>query len=163
MTAARRCLDFLASLRVPEGPRAGKPLRLAPFQRSFVRGALKTSTSVGVLSIGRGNGKTALAAGIALAELLGHLERQPRREVLIAARSREQASVALGLAWALGQLMRSALADAVVLRDPANNMKLVKGRSIGRIDAAAAAVLAVAEGARLQARPAPKPAVLHFV
>ncbi|MGO4833922.1 terminase TerL endonuclease subunit, partial [Rhizobiaceae sp. 2RAB30] len=54
-------------------------------------------------------------------------------------------------------LMRSAFADAVVLRDPANNCKLAKGRSTGRIDAAAATVLAVAEGARQTARPV-KPA-----
>ena len=51
-------------------------------------------------------------------------------------------------------LMRSALADAVCLRDPANNAKLAKARSTGRIDAASAAVLAVAEGARQAARPA---------
>jgi phage terminase large subunit-like protein len=50
-------------------------------------------------------------------------------------------------------LMRSAMADAVCLRDPANNMKLAKARSTGRIDPAAAAVLAVAEGARHRARP----------
>lgn len=51
-------------------------------------------------------------------------------------------------------LMRSALADAVCLRDPANNAKLAKARSTGRIDAAAASVLAVAEGARQTARQA---------
>jgi phage terminase large subunit-like protein len=44
-------------------------------------------------------------------------------------------------------LLRSAFADAVTLRDPANNLKLAKARSSGRIDAAAASVLAVAEGA----------------
>ena len=43
-------------------------------------------------------------------------------------------------------LLRSAFADAVCLRDPANNAKLAKARSTGRIDAAAASVLAVAEG-----------------
>ncbi|MGH6949399.1 MAG: terminase, partial [Vitreimonas sp.] len=45
-------------------------------------------------------------------------------------------------------LLRSAFADAVVLKDPANNLKLAKARSMGRIDAASASVLAVAEGAR---------------
>lgn len=53
-------------------------------------------------------------------------------------------------------LLRSAFADAVTLRDPANNLKLAKARSTGRIDAAAATVLAVAEGARMRARPAPR-------
>jgi phage terminase large subunit-like protein len=51
-------------------------------------------------------------------------------------------------------LLRSAFSDAVVLRDPSNNLKLAKARSTGRIDAAAAAVLAVAEGARIAGRPA---------
>lgn len=51
-------------------------------------------------------------------------------------------------------LLRSAFADAVTLRDPANNLKLAKARSMGRIDAAAASVLAVAEGARQTGRPA---------
>ena len=50
-------------------------------------------------------------------------------------------------------LLRSAFSDAVCLRDPANNLKLAKARSMGRIDAAAATVLAVAEGARIAARP----------
>lgn len=50
-------------------------------------------------------------------------------------------------------LMRSALSDAVCISDPAGNRKLAKARSTGRIDAAAAAVLAVAEGARQMARP----------
>lgn len=49
-------------------------------------------------------------------------------------------------------LLRSAFADAVTLRDPANNLKLAKARSTGRIDAAAATVLAVAEGARIMGR-----------
>jgi phage terminase large subunit-like protein len=50
-------------------------------------------------------------------------------------------------------LLRSAFADAICLRDPANNLKLAKARSNGRIDAAAASVLAVAEGARIAGRP----------
>jgi phage terminase large subunit-like protein len=49
-------------------------------------------------------------------------------------------------------LLRSAFADTVCLRDPANNIKLAKARSLGRIDAASASVLAVAEGARQQGR-----------
>lgn len=52
-------------------------------------------------------------------------------------------------------LMRSALADAVCLRDPAGNAKLAKARSMGRIDAASAAVIAIAEGARQQGRARP--------
>ncbi len=58
-------------------------------------------------------------------------------------------------------LLRSAIADAVVLRDPANNLKLTKARSNGRIDAVAASVLAVAEGARITGRVTRK-AKVHF-
>ena len=50
-------------------------------------------------------------------------------------------------------LLRSAFSDAIVLLDPANNAKLAQGRSLGRIDAAAASVLAVAQGQRMKAAP----------
>jgi phage terminase large subunit-like protein len=60
-------------------------------------------------------------------------------------------------------LLRSAFADAVCLRDPANNTKLAKARSTGRIDAAAATVLAVAEGARMMARPLHKARAAQWV
>jgi phage terminase large subunit-like protein len=53
-------------------------------------------------------------------------------------------------------LLRSAFADAVTMIDPAGSAKIAKGRSLGRIDAAAATLLAVAEGARIAARPARK-------
>lgn len=50
-------------------------------------------------------------------------------------------------------LLRSAFSDAVTVADVSNNQKLAKARATGRIDAAAAAILAVAEGARRKARP----------
>ena len=50
-------------------------------------------------------------------------------------------------------LLRSAFADAITIVDPAGNHKLAKGRSTGRIDAAAATVLAVAQGVRMTATP----------
>ena len=49
---------------------------------------------VAVLSIGRGNEKTALSAGIALGAVMGKWDTQPRREILIAARTRDQARIA---------------------------------------------------------------------
>jgi phage terminase large subunit-like protein len=93
---AVRAIQFLGLLQVPEGKRAGKPLKLADFQRKFVKGALGKKIMVGVLSIGRGNAKTALAAGLALADLVGALEEnpQPKREVIFAARNRDQARTA---------------------------------------------------------------------
>lgn len=73
---------------------AGQPLKLAEFQRRFVRGALTGGVMVGVLSIGRGNAKTALSAGLALGHLVGAWDDQPKREILFAARNRDQAKTA---------------------------------------------------------------------
>jgi phage terminase large subunit-like protein len=53
-------------------------------------------------------------------------------------------------------LMRSAMADAICRRDGNLNPCLDKGRSLGRIDPVAAALLAVAEGSRIAGRAAPR-------
>ena len=62
---AGKAKRFLETLRIPEGPVTGKQLRLAPFQNSFVDGALAPETAVAVLSVGRGNAKSALSSGLA--------------------------------------------------------------------------------------------------
>ncbi len=91
-----RAIQFLTLLSIPEGKRAGKPLKLAEFQRKFVKGTFAKGVMVGVLSIGRGNAKTALSAGLAMAEMVGALQEhpQPKREVIVAARNRDQARTA---------------------------------------------------------------------
>ena len=94
MKAATSAIRFLESLKIPEGPKAGELVKLAPFQKRFVKGALEPETQIAVLSIGRGNAKTALSAGVALGALLGKWDRQPQREILIAARTRDQARIA---------------------------------------------------------------------
>jgi len=93
---AAAALRFLPRLIVPEGRTAGRRLKLAGFQKDFIRGALAKDTAAGVLSIGRGNAKTALSAGIALGHLVGEIAPQPRREVIFAARNRDQAKIAFG-------------------------------------------------------------------
>lgn len=93
MKTAELVIDFLSTLSVPEGPAAGQPLRLAEYQQRFIRGAMEPDTMVGILSIGRGNPKTALSAGIALACLMGVYDAQPKREIILAARNRDQARI----------------------------------------------------------------------
>lgn len=93
-TPAEAAINFLETLNIPQGPSAGNRVRLAPFQRQFVTGALSDDVTTAVLSIGRGNAKTTLSSGIALGGLLGVWDRQPRREVLVAARTRDQGRVA---------------------------------------------------------------------
>jgi len=103
MKDAAKAIKFLESLSVPEGQRAGRRLKLAPFQKAFVTGALAPATSTAALSVGRGNGKSALSAGLALGELLGVWSGQPRREILLAARNRDQATIAWRFAASLSQ------------------------------------------------------------
>ena len=91
---AEIAVNFLENLKIPQGPNAGKLIKLAPFQKQFVAGAMADGIAAAVLSIGRGNAKTALSAGIALGALLGVWDDQRQREVLIAARTREQGKVA---------------------------------------------------------------------
>ena len=83
-------MQFLHGLRGPEGPNAGNPVSLAPFQRQFIRGALAPDTSAATLSFGRGNGKRAITAGLALGGLLGVWDAEPRRNIVTAARTRGQ-------------------------------------------------------------------------
>lgn len=99
-TAADKARGFLQSLRIPEGPKAGASLRLAPFQSQFVEGALAPGTDIAVLSVGRGNAKSAVSAGLALGATLGVWDTQPRRDVILAARTRDQARTAWNFAAA---------------------------------------------------------------
>lgn len=91
---ASAAIAFMKKLRIPEGKMAGKPVKLASYQRQFIVGALSPGVMIGCLSIGRGNGKTALSAGLALADVMGELTDQPKREVILAARNRDQAKIA---------------------------------------------------------------------
>lgn len=92
-TPAERAMQFMHSLSIPEGPNAGKPVVLAPFQRQFIEGAMAPDIAAAVLSIGRGNGKSAITAGLALGGLVGVWDRQPRREIVAAARTRDQGRI----------------------------------------------------------------------
>lgn len=112
----RQVIDFAQALRVPEGPRAGQNIKLATFQRNFIYGALAKDVLVGVLSVGRGNGKSTLTAGIALAELMGVLDDQPRREILVAARTRDQAQIVFNYVAGLAESLPEDEQDLLTFR-----------------------------------------------
>ena len=84
---------YLAGLTVSQGRRAGEPLTVLPWQRRFCRGAFAPGVQSAALSVGRGNGKSTLLAGVACAALDGPLA-VPRGEVLIVAASYQQGRVA---------------------------------------------------------------------
>ena len=93
---ATAAIRYLSQLTIPEGRLAGRSVKLATYQKQFIRGAFAKDVSVGLLSIGRGNAKTALAAGLGLGHLVGEIAPQPKREIIFAARNRDQARTAFG-------------------------------------------------------------------
>src|SRR5699024_5261288 len=110
MNDADLAIEAIERLPVPQGRMAGDNIKLAKYQSRFIRGALAADVSVGVWSIGRGNGKTATAAALALTHLIGAWDGQPQREVVIAGRTAEQASIA----FAFAQTFLDSLPDDMV-------------------------------------------------
>ena len=88
---ARRIAYWLGkNLEVTEGPLAGQPFKVLPFQRRFIRGLVANPQAA--LSMGRGNGKTTLAAALAVAAFAGPMS-APRGMVILAAASLRQARI----------------------------------------------------------------------
>ena len=87
----RPLLKYLAGLKITQGEGVGEPFPLFPWERRFLRGAFAVDGD-SALSVGRGNGKTTLLAGVAAAFIDGPL-RQHRGDVVIAASSFGQARI----------------------------------------------------------------------
>jgi phage terminase large subunit-like protein len=96
LSRAERVIRFAESLPCTSGPKAGTLFKLRPWQRRFIRAVYRTDKAgkrlvrTAVLSVGRGNGKTTLAAILGLAHLAGP-EAESRGEVYSAANDRFQA------------------------------------------------------------------------
>ena len=84
-TLARRLIDFLGGLTLSGGDHDGEPFTVLPWERRFVRGAFKVSGPA-AMSVARGNGKSALVAGIAaaVADPGGPLHGRRREAVCVA-------------------------------------------------------------------------------
>lgn len=96
LTRPERVVAFLETLEVTAGKLAGEPFRVRPWQREIID-ALYTESADGgrpvrtaVLTFGRKNGKTGLAAALALCHLAGP-EAEARGEVYSAANDKDQA------------------------------------------------------------------------
>lgn len=89
----------------PEGQHVGKPIKLLPFQKRFIRAIYDNprGTRRAYLSIARKNGKTALIAGMMLAHLVGP-EAKQNSQIVSGARSRDQASQVFNYAAKMAQL-----------------------------------------------------------
>jgi len=105
-TRGSRVIDFLEKyVRIPSGEHVGKPLKLAAFQKKFIRDVYDNphGTRRAYLSIARKNGKTGLIAGLVLAHLVGP-EATQNAQIVSGARSRDQASLVFDLASKMVQL-----------------------------------------------------------
>lgn len=99
MPPEEKVLAFLRTLPIVSGLKAGESLELLDFQEQFVRGvyapvdeAQRRIVRLAALSVARGNGKSAVLAGLSLAHLLGPML-EPYGECYAAALDREQAGV----------------------------------------------------------------------
>jgi hypothetical protein len=85
LSRAERVIRFVNSLPCTAGPLAGTTLKLRPWQKRFIKAVYSTDkhgnrqVRTAVLSVGRKNGKTQLAAALCLCALSGP-EAEPRGE-----------------------------------------------------------------------------------
>lgn len=97
LTRAERVIAFIEDLPITAGKLAGTQMSLRPWQREFIKAVYAEDAEgrrpirTAVLSMGRKNGKTQLAAALGLCHLLGP-EAEPRGEVYSAALTRDQAA-----------------------------------------------------------------------
>ncbi|OZD31698.1 terminase large subunit [Rhodococcus sp. 06-156-3b] len=90
---AKRREKFIRTyLITPRGEGAGKPFRLRDFQTEMIRGMFAPGVRTALVSIPRANGKTMLAAALAIAELFVG---PPSAEVLVVASDQRQANITL--------------------------------------------------------------------
>lgn len=107
---------------IPEGSDLGKKVQLREWQKRELRKIYDNpaGTRRAIISFGRKNGKTALAAFLLLLHLVGPFA-QPNSQLFSVAQSREQASVLFDLARKIVR-MSPELHDFVLVRDHARQL-----------------------------------------
>ena len=93
---AERRIRFVEQfVRVTKGVGAGEPFRLRVWQKEIITGAFAPGRRSALVSLPRANGKSALAAALAVAELFAG---PSSAEVLVVASDQRQASIVFNLA-----------------------------------------------------------------
>ena len=94
MSKLKTIADYIEGLVIGQGRYAGESFKLLPWQRRFLSGAFGQPDDA-ALSMGRGNGKTTFAAGIACATVdVGGPLVEPMAECLLVASSFDQGLIA---------------------------------------------------------------------
>ena len=122
-TRAERNIRWIESYcRIPEGRDVGKPVKLRAWQKDEIRKIYDNpkGTRRAIVSFGRKNGKTALAAFLLLLHLVGP-EARPNSQLYSAAQSRDQAAILFALA-AKTVRMSPDLAAVLTIRDTAKQL-----------------------------------------
>jgi phage terminase large subunit-like protein len=121
LSRAERVIKFIESLTITAGAHAGRKFRLRPWQREIVDAIYATDAAgkrrvrQALVTIPRKNGKTQLAAALALAHLCGP-EAEPRGQVYSAASDRDQAAIIFREMLAM-ILADDALSDRIIVRE----------------------------------------------
>lgn len=105
---------------VPEGRFVGQPLKLRPWQRKIIREIYGSPTRRAIISFGRKNAKTTLAAVLTLAHLVGPAHRK-NSQLFSTAQSRDQAAVLFALAAKIVR-MSPTLQPVITIRDAAKQL-----------------------------------------
>ena len=121
LSRAERVIHFMESLRVTSGVLAGTDFSLRPWQREIVEAIYATDHNgkriarTALITMGRKNGKTGLAAPLCLAHLAGP-EAEQRGQVYSAAADRDQAGIIFREMRAM-ILEDEALRDRLIIRE----------------------------------------------
>jgi phage terminase large subunit-like protein len=122
-TEGQRAIRWIETVcRVPEGKDVGKRVELREWQKQDLLRIYdnKAGTRRAILSFGRKNGKTAMAAFITLLHLCGPMMR-PNSQLFSAAQSRDQAAILFNLAAKMVR-MSPELSSVVSVRDTAKQL-----------------------------------------
>lgn len=113
----RNCAWVEAHCRIPEGRDVGKPVRLRDWQRDNICRIYDNpaGTRRAIISFGRKNAKTTLAAFLLLLHTCGP-EAKPNSQLNSAAQSKDQAAILFKLAAKVARLSPT-LAPVLVIRD----------------------------------------------
>lgn len=109
---------------VPEGKLVGQPIELRKFQRRAIRKIYNKRIRRAIISFGRKNAKTTLAAMLLLLHLCGP-EQRPNSELYSSALSRDQASILYRLAAKMVRLSPY-LSELVTTRDTIKQLSCSK-------------------------------------
>ena len=105
--------EWIEGLRVPTGPLRGKPFKLPAWQRSYLTEALAPAVREAGLSVSRKNGKSHLIGALLLAHLVGPLNGERWRGIVVSLTGQ----LAVELRVAIEQLAEaSGLADQIEVR-----------------------------------------------